>query len=340
MTVPLVRKEGDIVSKMAAAKAASAAKSAANDPLAAIATPPAERPKPPGIFGASGFTSFIQDLACPVGKVPNLLTSLPIFDRVADQDGIAHSQLVVIAGRPGGGKTAAKEQVERFVAASGKSVLSVSLEMTERQCQSRHLAALSGVSARKINSYELTPAEVFAVENAAKDHAQVLDNICLVKWSDDVLKTIDEHIAAFGVPALITLDYLQIALDPYAGSPEHVALSQLCRRLVHVAETHKTVVLALSQLGRDHLRSGRSASLADLAGGDGIATSAAIVALLEQVPSKSAGCSSETFDVEFTLAKNRPGQQGLRDRMSVHGPTLTFGPSVATNKPPLGGILD
>lgn len=325
MTAPRARREGDINEKRAAAaaKAAAANDSTLSGPLAAIATPltPTDpSAKATGLFGPGGFGGYIRDYSCPPdGLRKNIYLGIPVLD---GPRGIAPGQLVVLGGRPGSGKTAAKEQCERYVAATGQ-VLCISLEMTGWETQCRHLAALSGLDCEAVIARDLREDQILALETAANANMGALGNLHVLKKCTDVLGDIEAWIAVNGVPELVTLDYLQRA-TPVGSQPQHAALDELVHALVDLAERHNTVILALSQLNRESLRNDRPVCAADLAGSDTIERAAGLIALIDHKKGVFPRPDDGTVDRTIKIEKRRGGREGVSQVMRFHGPTLTF----------------
>ena len=93
---------------------------------------------------ANNFIDYI--LAAHDGKIkPFLSTGYQSLDEQLS-GGLIASGLVTFAGRPGMGKTSLVLNIGDNVAAAGKTVLFISLEMTEEQLWARRAAILSGLS--------------------------------------------------------------------------------------------------------------------------------------------------------------------------------------------------
>lgn len=85
------------------------------------------------------------------GKIPPALpTGFPELDTLLTGGGIRPGQLIIVAARPGIGKSLVAGDMARNIVQNGGGVLFVSAEMSAQEIMERHAAAKSNVLAQKI----------------------------------------------------------------------------------------------------------------------------------------------------------------------------------------------
>lgn len=165
--------------------------------------------------------------------------------------------LIIMAGRPGMGKSAMGGQILTNVARSGKSAYFFSIEMSNVQIVERHIAAYAGLSVHKLRNPEvLTDEEELGLATALNDFSS------LPIFIDEKPQTIDEittatklnaaNMAAIGMPplGLILVDYLTIVQPSERAGTNELEVKEICRKLKSLAKELQVPVIALAQLNR------------------------------------------------------------------------------------------
>lgn len=213
------------------------------------------------------------------------------------------AELVVLAARPGLGKTTLALQLMMNAAKTG-NVLMFSLEMPAEQLTERALSYESGVNGRKLRS---------PIGMEASDYAQLAD--ALGRLKDAPIDIIDlPSVSALQIlgharqycrwhkrkPALIVLDYLQLVKTAKAEKRTE-AVGEACRTVRLMARTLGVPVLLLSQLNRGVEGSPRRPVNADLRDSGEIEQEADRVIMLHR---------PDPADVytEVLITKNRHGE--------------------------------
>ena len=212
------------------------------------------------------------------GKLSGLTTGLTALDKSIS--GLHHSDLIIIAGRPGMGKTTLAMNIA-FNAAnailSGRAnnqykgvVAFFSLEMSSSQLAARVLSSQTKIPAVSMREGSLTDEEFLKMTQYSKAIAQtplVIDDTA--GMSVPMIRTRARRLARkHGGIALIVIDYLQLMMSP--GGRQHIEnrvqeLSEITRGLKMLAKELDVPVIALSQLSRSvEMRDDKRPQLSDL----------------------------------------------------------------------------
>lgn len=196
------------------------------------------------------------------GKLSGLTTGLDELDKSIS--GLHHSDLLIIAGRPGMGKTTLAMNIA-FNAANAifngranpqykGAVMFFSLEMSNQQLGTRILSSQSKVPASNMREGHLTDEEIMKMSqytSALSKIPVVIDDTA--DMSVAMIKTRARRAARqFGGIALIVIDYLQLMTSPGGRHNDNRVqeLSEITRGLKILAKELDVPVIALSQLSR------------------------------------------------------------------------------------------
>ncbi len=189
--------------------------------------------------------------------------------------GLHNSDLVILAGRPGMGKTALATNIAYHVAAQGLTdpsrsmpVAFFSLEMSAEQLATRILAEQTEIPGEKIRRGALSPDQFHGLIEASRR----LESIPL--FIDDTpaatvtaVRSRARRLKRRRGLGLLIVDYLQL-MRPSAGSKQEnrvQEVSDITRGLKAIAKELNVPVLALSQLSREvEKREDKRPQLADL----------------------------------------------------------------------------
>ena len=235
---------------------------------------------------------------------------------------------VVLAGRPGMGKTALALDIAANVAVDqGKSVTVCSLEMTKEQLFSRFLARRLGVTAWKLEKGSLDETDferMGPVLDGFADHPLYIDDdvdTSLVNIRSKARRQQMQH----GLDLLI-VDYLQFieVTDRLAGDTQTQRITYISKSLKQLARELHCPVIALSQLSRacDH-RPDKRPQLSDLRDSGSIEQDADSVLMLYRESEYHEDCDDPDL-TDLYIRKNRHGPGGLvelsfeRERMTFH----------------------
>lgn len=218
---------------------------------------------------------------------------------------------IVVAGRPGMGKSVVMLDIARHVAIKHRMRARVSsMEMSHRQLTMRLLAAEARVGLHKLRSSELTDFDRIALRKAAariEGSPLVVDDTPAVPVSK--LRGRLRQLAARGeTPAVLCVDYLQIMRAETAhGANRTGEVDALARGLKELAQEFRMVVVAGAQLNRQvEQRPDKVPILADLRESGQIEAEANSVILLHR-PDAYEKASPRAGELDLIVAKNRMG---------------------------------
>jgi len=267
----------------------------------------------------------------PVGRLPELRCGLDPLDTLLS--GLGRGRLVVLAGRPGRGKTSlALASALDLALYQGHSVAFFSLEMTSRELVLRLLGAASEIPTQRIASGVLSRSEWERLHEAAGRLRSVpfyLDDTSGLSILE--LASAARRLKAQRGLDAVVVDYLQL-LDPgQRYQNENIALSAVSRALKQLAKELDVPVLVLSQLSRESERRGQGSppQLSDLRGSGSIEQDADAVVFLW--PPSDAQKAIDGADLVAIVAKNRHGETG-EVKLGFAKETLRFHTNLPTRR--------
>lgn len=244
------------------------------------------------------------------------------------------SELIILAGRPGMGKTAFALNCGMHAARSQYPTAFFSLEMSKEQIASRIIASTSKIPSQAFTNTGLFSNDAQRARNAAQELNSVpfiIDDTPNIKI-DDLRVRAKRLKAKYGIQ-LIILDYLQLMHgDSRKDGNREQEISKISRGLKLIAKELNVPVIALSQLSRAvETRAGydKRPQLSDLRESGAIEQDADVVTFLYRPEYYSIDewgpeyeSQSTANQAEYIVAKNRNG--GLtRNRMSFE-PSYTL----------------
>ena len=254
----------------------------------------------------------LADLTASGGKtLPGLSTGLSAVD--AKINGLNKSDLLLLAARPGMGKTSMALNVALSAAKeSGKTVAIFSLEMSREQLVTRLIASEGLVENTRLVTGNLRESDWQRIAEAASSLSRMdirIDDNPLLTVADMNAKC--RRLENLG---LVVIDYLQLMTSAggkgYSGENRQQAVSDISRMLKIMAKELQVPVLCLSQLSRaNEKRDDKRPMLSDLRESGAIEQDADIVLFLYRDDYYNS--DSEKRNVaECIVAKNRHGETG------------------------------
>jgi len=228
--------------------------------------------------------------------------------------GLQPSNLVVVAARPGAGKTSfALGAAANVAMVSQRPVLFFSMEMGNIELTKRLLAGEAKVEARKLWTGNIPEADWGRISNAVGRLAAaplfIDDNAhCTVM---EMRAKARRTRAAHGDLGLIVVDYLQLMSSPHRAENRQVEISDMSRGLKILARELECPVMALSQLNRQlEYRQDKRPMLADLRESGSIEQDADVVAFIYRDELYHPE-SDQRGVAEIQVAKHRNGPTGV-----------------------------
>jgi replicative DNA helicase len=163
--------------------------------------------------------------------------------------GFFGGELIVIAGRPGQGKSALALQIAREIA-QRENVLFVSLEMSSKDIVFRMLATDSGVPINAMRADKMTEQEKKKVFEAYKRIGdQKLKMEFLEQFSiTQIINSIKKRFVEKGL-GCVFIDYLQI-IDGNPALQRYLQVGEITRSLKLLAMELKIPIIVMAQLAR------------------------------------------------------------------------------------------
>lgn len=259
-----------------------------------------------------GLLDNLNELSAAGGKtLPGLSTGLSAVD--GKISGLNKSDLLLLAARPGMGKTSfALNIVTNVAKSSGKAVAVFSLEMSKQQLVARILSSEALVELKRLLMGNLRDSDWMKVADAASNLSRLdiqIDDNPMLTVADMNAKC--RRIENLG---LVVIDYLQLMTSAggksYSGENRQQAVSDISRMLKIMAKELQVPVLCLSQLSRaNEKREDKRPMLSDLRESGAIEQDADIVMFLYRDDYYNE--DSEKHNIaECIIAKNRHGETG------------------------------
>ncbi len=183
-----------------------------------------------------------QDRAAYAG----LQTNFRDLDRVLS--GFGKSDLILLAARPGLGKTSLALNIAQNVGLQGKTVAIFSLEMSNEQLANRLLASHSGVDNKKFRTGELSSNEWVRLGQSSSILAKA--NIYLDDTPDMTVAQMKAKLRRLPSLDLVIVDYMQLMSSGTKTASRQEAVSEISRSMKMMAKEFDVPVLCLSQLSR------------------------------------------------------------------------------------------
>lgn len=230
--------------------------------------------------------------------------------------GLQRGELIIIAGRPGMGKTSfALNIAENVTLINGLPVAVFSLEMTGEQLVQRLLSSVAGVDQSSIKRGNLSLEQMdklyIAVNKlkSAQIHIAETPGINVIDLRSRARRLKDQ----LGSLGLIVIDYVQImsGLRDNKNSNRAQEIADISRSLKALALELNVPVILLSQLNREvESRHDKRPNIADLRESGALEQDADIILLLYRNDYYD-NESKEKGMAEVNIAKNRSGSTGV-----------------------------
>lgn len=241
------------------------------------------------------------------GDVGGLKTGLKGLDEVLD--GLHPSDLIIVAGRPGMGKTGFMIGIAKHIGmALRRSVAMFSLEMSAEQLLQRMIAQETGIDSQKLRTGKFTEQEAQLLPESIVSFEDVnifIDDtpgITPLQMSAKCRRLKDEHSLD-----LVVVDYLQLMSGDGRNENRVQEVSYISRQLKIMARDLGVPVLAAAQLSRAiEQRQDKQPLLSDLRESGSLEQDADVVLFISR-PFKDDKENPYQDLAKITVAKHRNG---------------------------------
>ena len=253
----------------------------------------------------------LSEMSESESRLPGLSTGLSAVDRKIT--GLNKSDLILLAARPGMGKTSFALNVALNVAKSEKKTVAVfSLEMSREQLASRLLSSEACVESGRLRTGSLRETDWEKIAAAAS----VLNKVDIRLDDNPMLSVADMTAKCRRIDglALVVIDYLQLMTSASGnnrgGENRQQMVSDMSRMQKIMAKELNVPVICLSQLSRaNEKRDDKRPMLSDLRESGAIEQDADIVLFLYRDDYYNEDSEKRNI-AECIVAKNRHGETG------------------------------
>ena len=264
----------------------------------------------------------LDEMSKHPGGLPGLPTGFSELDRMIG--GLNKSDLILMASRPGMGKTSIALNIARSaIQDSDKTVVIFQLEMSSQQLAMRMLSGEALVDNKKLRMGTLTDDDWDRIAGAAtsltKSHIMIDDN------SGITVSEMKAKCRRLGSDlGLIVVDYLQLMHSGKRNDNRVQEVAEISRSLKIMAKDLNVPVLCLSQLSRGpESRQDKRPMLSDLRESGSIEQDADIVLFIYRPDYYADAKPEERNMAEIIIAKNRHGEVG-KVELQWEGQFTTF----------------
>ncbi len=244
------------------------------------------------------------------GKFRGLETGFVDLDFLLS--GLQQSNLIVLAARPGQGKTAFVVNIAQYITIASKNPVGIfSLEMSKEELVDRLLVSQSDIDAWKLKTGRLSEDDFEKLSTAMGELADApiyIDDTPGISVAE--IRTKARRLQSEVGIKLIIVDYLQLVNPGKRFENRVQEVSYVSQNMKNLARELKIPVIAVSQLSRavEH-RGERKPQLADLRESGAIEQDADVVMFLY---TKDEEFTSQRI-VSINVAKHRNGPVGEKD---------------------------
>jgi len=273
---------------------------------------------------AKSYLDRIEELHARGDDVIGVPTSFTDLDKVLG--GLNKSDLIIVAARPGMGKTSLQISIAQTAARRfNKRVAIFSLEMSGEQLVQRMIAAETRIDSQRLRRGDLKEHEwpIFyeAIGRISETQIFIDDTPSITSMQ---LRTKARRLYAEHDLDLIMIDYLQLMQSEHTSNNRVQEISEISRGLKGLARELDIPVVAASQLSRAvEQRQDKRPQLSDLRDSGSIEQDADVVIFIYRDEYYNPETSERPNIAEINVAKHRNGPTATVD-LYWHGQLATF----------------
>ncbi len=255
--------------------------------------------------------------------------------------GLQNSDLIILAARPGMGKTAFALNIARNAAMeAGVPVAIFSLEMSKEQLSMRMLSSEARLDSTRLRSGFISQEDWLRITEAASS----LSNAPIFIDDSPVLTAMEIRAKARRLKldknvGLIIIDYIQLMQGRRSAERRELEISEISRALKALAKELNLPVVALSQLNRMlEQRSDKRPQLSDLRESGALEQDADVVTFIyrDEVYNKDEN-NPNKGKAEIIISKQRNGPIGMVPLVFLNTYTRFENPASQDNIVPFPG---
>lgn len=261
--------------------------------------------------------ALINQLIKNKGELMGVPTGFTALDNM--MRGLHANEMIVVAGRPGTGKTSIALNIAETALFGRKQfpTLIFSLEMLGEQLYGRMIASRARIDQHKLGMGRINDEELRNINTTANE----LKNAPL--WIDDTAgisilemraKARRLHQQLGGKLGLVIVDYLQLLRGSDPSLPREQEVAEISRGMKAMSKELRCPVIVLAQLNRDSEKDQRNPRPSDLRESGSIEQDADAILLLSRqrksVTDEEAN-SNQNWLIRVELAKQRNGPTGV-----------------------------
>ncbi len=241
--------------------------------------------------------------------------------------GMQASNLLILAGRPGTGKTAFALNITQHVAVKEKMPIGFfSLEMSSEELGDRLLVMESGIDSWRLKTGRLQDEDFDKLQEAMgvlADAPIYIDDTPGMSIME--MRTKARRLQMEKGLKLVVVDYLQL-MDAGRRFDNRVQeVSMISQSLKNLARELRVPVIALSQLSRAvEQRGTKKPQLSDLRESGSIEQDADVVMFLYRAEDSDNAAPSDKTAIKLAIEKHRNGQAGVEIDFMFHGAKQQF----------------
>ncbi|MCP5097571.1 MAG: replicative DNA helicase [Chloroflexi bacterium] len=273
---------------------------------------------------AADYLTRIEKLYEQGGDIVGVPTGFTDLDRLLG--GLNKSDLLILAARPGMGKTALQNGIALTAARKhGKRVAMFNLEMSAEQLVARMVASETRIDSQRLRRGQLQdhewPVFMEAIGRLSETRIFIDDTPSI---TTNQLRTKCRRLYAEHGLDLIVIDYLQLMHAERSTNNRVQEISEISRGLKTLARELDVPVLAAAQLSRAvEQRQDKRPMLSDLRDSGSIEQDADIVMFIYRDEYYNPETTERPNIAELNIAKHRNGPTGVVD-LYWHGNLATF----------------
>ncbi len=227
--------------------------------------------------------------------------------------GFHGGELILIAGRPGMGKSSFAVNIAEYVSITEKKTVAIfNLEMPKEQIVNRILCSQALVNSNKIRTGEMEADDwqkIGEIVNKVGAAPMYIDDTATITVSQIRAKC--RRLKQTQNLELVVIDYLQLMQSSGRNDSRQQEVSEISRSLKILAKELNIPVIALSQLSRaSESRSDKRPMLSDLRESGAIEQDADMVMFLYRDDYYNPDTEDKNI-AECIVAKNRSGETGM-----------------------------